>query len=413
MDSNEVDILEGRIKDIIVKIRQGHSRPCYQNILNFVNRGDIKVEMDSLKLVLNNLVERNVLEIRGEEGKESFFVNCGEEITASEEIKDGGHVDNFDNNTLGISAENFIQEKFHETLINMIKIEVKKSLCELNVNELSQLNAPVITPLQAQESEECVSDKENVLISALKSEISFLRAQMNSTNEIIKLLINDRNTLITRPINSHQKEINKDTSNKNNKNNANTNGHKNNISDKSVKQMNNNDDAHKSKKVKRSITVVGDSLIKDIKSFNIRKSLENKERVYVKSFPGATTQDMDFYIKPSIKHKPDSMIIHVGTNNLRSDESSEEIAENILKLAMDAKKNVNEIAISSIVVRDDDLYSKGKAVNNILKRKAAEYDLCFIDNNNLKMSDLNGSGLHLNPEGSKKLEKKFVNYINL
>ena len=121
---------------------------------------------------------------------------------------------------------------------------------------------------------------------------------------------------------------------------------------------------------------------------------------------------MDFYIKPSLKHKPDSMIIHVGTNNLRSKESSDEITDNILKHAMDAKKKINEVAISSIVIRDDDLYCKGKQVNNILQRKVAEYELCFIDNNNLKISDLNGSGLHLNPEGSKELEKNRLCFIN-
>ena len=49
------------------------------------------------------------------------------------------------------------------------------------------------------------------------------------------------------------------------------------------------------KTLKKSITIVGDSVVKDIKSFKLRKSLENK------SFPGATTEDMDYYIKPSLK----------------------------------------------------------------------------------------------------------------
>ena len=60
---------------------QGRSRPCYQNSLNFINRGDIKVQMDSLKTVLNDLVERNVLEMKGDTDKESFYVIDGVDST--------------------------------------------------------------------------------------------------------------------------------------------------------------------------------------------------------------------------------------------------------------------------------------------------------------------------------------------
>ena len=121
---------------------------------------------------------------------------------------------------------------------------------------------------------------------------------------------------------------------------------------------------------------------------------------------------MDFYIQPSLTHKPDTLVLRVGTNNLRTDESANEIAEKIVKLATNAKKNVNEVAVSIIVFRDDDLYQKAKEINNILQRKAAENNLHFIDNNNLKKRDLNGSELHLNPEGSKTLEKNILRFIN-
>ena len=58
-DTNNCDnsVLEDRIKNIIIKIRQGRSRPGYQNILNYVDRSDIKVEMETLKNILNDLVE--------------------------------------------------------------------------------------------------------------------------------------------------------------------------------------------------------------------------------------------------------------------------------------------------------------------------------------------------------------------
>ena len=68
MESCDISVVEERIKNIIIKIRQGRSRPCYQNI---------KVQMDSLKTVLSDLVERNVLEMKGDTDKESFYVIDG------------------------------------------------------------------------------------------------------------------------------------------------------------------------------------------------------------------------------------------------------------------------------------------------------------------------------------------------
>ena len=413
MDSCDISVLEERIKNIIIKIRKGRSRPCYQNILNFINRGDIKVQMDSLKTVLNDLVERNVLEMKGDTDRESFYVIDGGDST--ETLEEIAEIVDIENNILSTSAENFIQEKFHETLINMINVEVKKALSELSVDELSvkklcKLNTSDIIKTHVQESQECVSDNDNgnVLISVLKSEITFLRNEMNSKDEIIKLLINDRNTLM-KTINTSGKDLN---TNSYNKNKVEVDKKENNNNNKDAKQAACNDNIQKFKQVKKSITIVGDSLSKEIKPVKLRKSLQKNERVYIKTFPGATTQDMDFYIQPSLTHKPDTLVLHVGTNNLRTDESANEIAEKIVKLATDAKKNVNEVAVSSIVFRDDDLYEKAKEVNNILQRKAAENYLHFIDNNNLKKRDLNGSGLHLNPEGSKILEKNILRFIN-
>ena len=74
---------------------------------------------------------------------------------------------------------------------------------------------------------------------------------------------------------------------------------------------------------------------------------------------------------------------------------------------------MNANAISCIVCRDDVLYQKTKVVNNKLRRKAAEHNLHFIDNSNLRKIDLNGCGLHLNREGSNNLEKNFLRFINI
>ena len=55
-------------------------------------------------------------------------------------------------------------------------------------------------------------------------------------------------------------------------------------------------------------------------------------RVVVKSFPGATTNDMKHYLMPTVDKSPQQIILHVGTNDLR-DHSPTVVAENIVDLA--------------------------------------------------------------------------------
>ena len=72
----------------------------------------------------------------------------------------------------------------------------------------------------------------------------------------------------------------------------------------------------KTKKKSRSITILGDSILKDIKPYKIRNGLTSNERVYVKSFPGATITDMHKYAMPYMRYNPNLIALHVGTNDL-------------------------------------------------------------------------------------------------
>ena len=40
--------------------------------------------------------------------------------------------------------------------------------------------------------------------------------------------------------------------------------------------------------------------------------------IKVRSFPGATINDMHDYVKPLLKKAPDNVILHVGTNDARN-----------------------------------------------------------------------------------------------
>ena len=70
----------------------------------------------------------------------------------------------------------------------------------------------------------------------------------------------------------------------------------------------------------------------------MRQSLKN-ERIFVKSFPGSTIDCMKDYIKPSLKYDPDAIIIHVGTNDLRTEKEPTQIADEFINLALAVKCN--------------------------------------------------------------------------
>ncbi|CAB4038575.1 Hypothetical predicted protein, partial [Paramuricea clavata] len=38
------------------------------------------------------------------------------------------------------------------------------------------------------------------------------------------------------------------------------------------------------------------------------------KQIIVKIFPGATTEDMKYYVKPTLERNPELVVLHVGTN---------------------------------------------------------------------------------------------------
>ena len=109
--------------------------------------------------------------------------------------------------------------------------------------------------------------------------------------------------------------------------------------------------------------IVGDSMIKDVYGWELS---DREEKVVVKHFSGSTIEDMKTYIQAPLKRDPDRVIIHVGTYDSRSSQDPETIAKNIIDIAKNSTANKNEILVSSIVPRRDNLNGKGRQVNNIL-----------------------------------------------
>lgn len=75
-------------------------------------------------------------------------------------------------------------------------------------------------------------------------------------------------------------------------------------------------------------------------------------QVKIATFPGYSTQDIKDHIKPLLRRNPDEIIVHVGTNSLRS---SNECAVELIDLAPTVSSESSAtITISSLIIRSDD-----------------------------------------------------------
>lgn len=112
--------------------------------------------------------------------------------------------------------------------------------------------------------------------------------------------------------------------------------------------------------------IVGDSIISKLESWR----MSNKSnKIAVKDFPGATVDDMQDYIKPLIRrYKPNRVILHVGTNNLKHDQP-QSIVDKINSVVNYIQDNSNcAVVISELTPKADSLESRRKEINRLLNQ---------------------------------------------
>lgn len=418
--------IEENIIGMIKRIRKDQrKRPGFQEIFEGINKQEDdsnKMDISVFKDSMMKLQSANKIYDGGKGGRESFYVNEDIPQNISRHRTDNLNVD------AGIDGEDsqlfdYINDKFYESLINMIKVEVKSEVkTQLSNNNKHLLNAKhYSTP--------SINIPDNEIITTLTSKVEFLQKELLSKEKIIDLLLKEKhaksncdkidndipfiypkkysklqnpsdNTFNITTHNGFQILDSSPLTECIDEHNSNINTSINNINNK-VKSKN-----------YRSTTIIGDSIVKGIKSYEMRKRIYKGDKIYVKSFSGATTECMRDYVKPSLKFNPDLIILHTGVNNLRSNKSPNVIAEDIVNLACDIKNNSNDVVISGLVGRSDNLDFKLQQVNDILITKCTERNLLYIDNSNITLQHLN-STMHLNYKGTCQLASNFLSYINV
>ena len=159
----------------------------------------------------------------------------------------------------------------------------------------------------------------------------------------------------------------------------------------------NHQDTHRSRSNEETIIIV-DSIIKGLRRDLLSRAA--KRRVAVRSFPGATTIDMKHYLQPCVELNAKMIILHTGTNDLKSSTSPRDVAEEIVDLGnmITSSSPDTRLTISSLTPRldEDSLTKKVTDCNKILRTFCKQNGWGFVQHPNIDKSCLN----------NRKLQKK-------
>ena len=116
-----------------------------------------------------------------------------------------------------------------------------------------------------------------------------------------------------------------------------------------------------------TVFILGDSMVKKINGFYLTKNIKHKYLVKKRPFSSAKTSCMQDNAKPTIREiNPEHIILHVGTNDLKSEKTGSQIANSIIELANSLKNETNSIHVSLIDSRNENLNNKVNKVNSCL-----------------------------------------------
>ena len=140
--------------------------------------------------------------------------------------------------------------------------------------------------------------------------------------------------------------------------------------------------------------IVGDSMIKHVNG----REVSRDDSVKIRCHPGATTDDIIDYVRPTARRKSDMIIIHTGTNNIHNKVNTPQKVRKIITTIKEINiKNEVQIAFLGVIHRhgqdfEEEIIEINRKLENLCKGKRIK----FINNNNIDGSYLNRRKLHLN-----------------
>ena len=120
-------------------------------------------------------------------------------------------------------------------------------------------------------------------------------------------------------------------------------------------------------------------MVRKLNGYLLTRKIKHKHLVKVRSFSGAKISCMTDHVKPTLRDiNPDHIIRHAGTNNLKTENRTTQIAKATTDLATSLKNDDNTATVSGIVPSLDDLNKKANEVNRRLVLMCKERNISFL-----------------------------------
>ena len=106
---------------------------------------------------------------------------------------------------------------------------------------------------------------------------------------------------------------------------------------------------NKGKKIR--VEILGDPMLNGIQEKELNKNADIN--IKIRKYPGASSTDILNYIKPSLRKKPDQIVIHPGTNDLTSNHNYLDDVHKIVKMVVKETCKNTKLCFSSLICRTD------------------------------------------------------------
>ena len=119
------------------------------------------------------------------------------------------------------------------------------------------------------------------------------------------------------------------------------------------------------------------------------------------------------HVKPTLRDvNPNHIVLNAGTNDLRTENATSQIAKATIDLATPLKNDDNNVTVSALVPRLDDLNNKANEVNRRLVLMYKEKNISFLSHDERidPSKHLNESKLLLTVMVLKLLQKIFLDF---
>ena len=189
------------------------------------------------------------------------------------------------------------------------------------------------------------------------------------------------------------------------------------LNNQQIQQQNHHQPQPQRSNSQHKLLLVGDSNIHGVQPRELARKIRKNVFVVRQAISGATASHICHYSEILLKDKPDSIIIHAGTNDVhgRNSEnlSAESVACELIRTGVKARNaGVQNIMISALLpINDIKANEKALEINSHLRDHCKAYNFVYVDNSNMTTGDLYDA-VHLTREGRVVLVDNFAFYMN-